>query len=256
MTAIRYLFLDNGGVITDGSLRVPVYERLVGDFLMPRLGGTVEAWGKANMATFRGVRQRSLARLEAWDEATGDILREYYLYNLDWLRSMCDVMAMEPPDDDASAQLGSDANQWILGQASQPFDGAVDAIRQLAIDFTIFTASEALSFQLDAILANFGVRELFARLYGSDLVNTAKQAANYYERVFADADVEPAAVLVVDDSSEMLAKAARTGARTILVSHETPAQPPFDGVIAGLAALPAMFREEPSLGTMSWRLPS
>jgi HAD superfamily hydrolase (TIGR01509 family) len=243
MSAVRYLFLDNGGVIMDNSLLVPEYGRLVGELLVPRLGGTVAAWGKANIESFRGVRQRSVARLEAWDETTGDILREYYLYNLDWLRSMCDLMGIEAPADDTSAQIGMDVNQRILGQATQPFPGAVDAIRQLARDVTIFTASEGLSFQLDVILTNFGIRELFVRLYGTDVVNTAKQAANYYERVFADAGVEPADALVVDDLPEMLLKAARTGARTVLISSSSHGQSPFDAVIEGLRDLPGVLSD-------------
>jgi hypothetical protein len=35
------------------------------------------------------------------------------------------------------------------------------------------------------------VRDLFGRLYGPDLVNTAKTGPVYYERIFDDAQVEP-----------------------------------------------------------------
>jgi HAD superfamily hydrolase (TIGR01509 family) len=244
--AVRYVFLDNGGVITDNSLLGPEYERLVGAFLAPRLGGTVKGWGEANRLTI-GVRERSVARLEAWDDATDDILREYYIYNLDWLTSMCEALAIDPPAADIAAELGAEANQWILSQAPQAFPGALDAIRQLARERTLFTASEGPSFQLATILGHYGIAGLFARLYGPDLVNTAKQAPAYYERIFADAGVEPPEVLVVDDSTEMLTKAARAGASTILVSKDARAQSPFDGVIEGLSALPAV------LSDSAWR---
>ena len=36
MPPIRYVFLDDGGVINDNSLRAPQWRRLVGEFFVPR----------------------------------------------------------------------------------------------------------------------------------------------------------------------------------------------------------------------------
>ena len=44
------IFLDDGGVLNDNSRRAPQWQRLVGEFLTPRLGGTRLDWANANAA--------------------------------------------------------------------------------------------------------------------------------------------------------------------------------------------------------------
>ena len=83
-----------------------------------------------------------------------------------------------------------------------------------------------------------GVRPCFGGLYGIDLVNTFKEGPLYYERIFADAGVMPAAALVVDDSAAAVAHARAAGARAILVD---PTNAAGEGqIISSLADLPAI----------------
>ena len=42
------VFLDDGGVMNDNSQRGFQWRRLVGEFFVPLLGGTSEAWVEAN----------------------------------------------------------------------------------------------------------------------------------------------------------------------------------------------------------------
>jgi len=42
------IFLDDGGVMNDNSQRASQWQRLVGEYFMPLLGGTSEAWIEAN----------------------------------------------------------------------------------------------------------------------------------------------------------------------------------------------------------------
>lgn len=243
MSKPRHLFIDNGGVITDNSKLGPEYLRLLPEFLVPRLGGTAEGWTEANKISNPGARERSVARLKAWDDATGDVLQARYLDNLDWLRAMCVEAGVEaPPSDDECAALGAAANLWVLEKASAAFPGAVDAVRQLAGGFKLFTASEGLSFQLAVHLGAYGIADLFERLYGPDFVNTPKQSPHYHERIFGHAGVGPATAVVVDDDPEQLSNAQRAGARTVLVSTEPMAGEGYDGVVAGLYQLPDFLR--------------
>ncbi len=235
----RQLFIDNGGVITNNSKLAANYLRLLGDFLGPRLGGTPERWAAANRATFPGIRQRSLERLKA----SIDVHEEYTVQNIDWLRSMCPLVGVHAPDDDdACAKLASEANLWVIERGVEPFPGAPEALRDLAREHELFTASEGLSFQLEVVMTAHGVRDSFIRLYGPDFVSTPKQSPYYHERVFAHAGVDAGTALVVDDEPEQLANARRSGAHTVLVSADPTAADGFDGVIAGLHELPELLR--------------
>jgi hypothetical protein len=49
--AIEVVFIDDGGVISANQRRAPERERLIGEYLSPRLGGAQEEWERANRAT-------------------------------------------------------------------------------------------------------------------------------------------------------------------------------------------------------------
>src|SRR5205814_3301613 len=55
VSAIRVVFLDDGGVLNDNDRRAPEWRRLLGEFFAPRFGGTPEAWGEANQVVFDGI---------------------------------------------------------------------------------------------------------------------------------------------------------------------------------------------------------
>jgi len=55
---IEVLFVDKGGVLIDENDLSPQWRRLIGEFLAPRLGGSVEAWGAANIPAFEHQLER------------------------------------------------------------------------------------------------------------------------------------------------------------------------------------------------------
>jgi FMN phosphatase YigB (HAD superfamily) len=57
------------------------------------------------------------------------------------------------------------------------------------------------------------MRDLFGRLYGTDLINTFKEGPAYYERAFADAGEAPGEALVVNASPAAVAWTRQAGAR-------------------------------------------
>ncbi len=65
-----------------------------------------------------------------------------------------------------------------------------------------------------------GVLDCFTRLYGPDLINTHKNSPNYYAHIFADAGVEPAHALVIDDSLATVQWARQAGARALLIGTD------------------------------------
>lgn len=41
---IKAIFIDDGGVMNDNAVRGPQWQRLIGEYLAPRLGGSGAAW--------------------------------------------------------------------------------------------------------------------------------------------------------------------------------------------------------------------
>ncbi|MPZ50587.1 MAG: HAD-IA family hydrolase [Dehalococcoidia bacterium] len=241
MPPIRHIFLDDGDVMNDNAVRGPQWQRLIGEFFVPRLGGTMEAWAAANTSIVDEVDGRYWSALSAG--RPGDaVWREY---NIDWLRSMAAEVGVQVPDDDDDCHaLAQTAIGFIRPRIQSAYPGAIEAIKRLAADkYELYTASNEHSEVLQAYLEGMGVRHLFRAFYGPDLVRAIKPDVAYYERIFADSGVDPAASLVLDDKLSHLESAAAAGARIVVVSTDAP----LDGevpVIRALADLPALLASE------------
>jgi FMN phosphatase YigB (HAD superfamily) len=83
----------------------------------------------------------------------------------------------------------------------------------------LHTASADAHDDLIEFLERIGGRDLFDRVYGSDLVNAWKFGPDYYRAVLADSGVDPAQAAVVDDSPQALTWARECGLRGFLVER-------------------------------------
>lgn len=231
------LFIDDGGVMNDNRLRGEQWQRLVAEFFAPRLGGIPEAWAEANQI----VMSRILEPV-AWQarlQSMSDYRSFDYQYQIDWLNWMCKLVNVPAPDEKQCYQLGLEATTTIIPRVRSAFPGAADVIRILyGRDYVLYTASGESSTDLRDYLEGMGVRDCFQRLYGPDLVDTFKIGPAYYERLFADAGVDPASALVVDDTPQALAWARQVGAQTILVGAAPAAEEEPFTRLASLAQLP------------------
>lgn len=231
------VFLDDGGVMNDNRLRGPQWQRLVAEFFAPQLGGTSEAWAAANRTVIKAMLEPA-----AWQERLQSAQGFQHfdrVYQVDWLKGMCALVGVAAPDDDACYELARRATARIIPQIRSAFPGAVEAIRALyQRGYQLYTASGGTSTDLADHLKGMGVRDYFQRLYGPDLINTLKNGSDYYERLFADAGVQPAQALVLDDSPQAVQWAMQAGARAVLVGHVPAAQNDVVHHIASLAALP------------------
>jgi phosphoglycolate phosphatase-like HAD superfamily hydrolase len=222
------IFLDDGGVMNDNWLRGTQWQRMVAEFFVPRLGGTPEAWIAANYQVITHMLDPEpwQARLRA-AKSYADFDRKY---QIDWLRMMCELVGVAAPTDEECVAFGHAATSSIIRRVRAAFPGVVDAIRALyERGYVLHTASGESSDQLNGYLQGMGVRDCFGRLYGPDLVETFKDGSRYYERIFADAGVEPGDALVVDDNATAAGWAAAAGARTALI-----------GATAGAGAGPSL----------------
>ncbi|HYK97084.1 MAG TPA: HAD family hydrolase, partial [Candidatus Acidoferrales bacterium] len=73
--------------------------------------------------------------------------------------------------------------------------------------------SGGLSWELDPYLRGMGIRHLFERLYGPDLVDTAKSGPHYHAAILADSATDPATAVVVDDNDQVRGWASSVGLR-------------------------------------------
>ena len=237
------ILLDDGGVMNDNTLRGPEWQRLVGEFLAPRLGGAPEAWGEANHVVFTEMWKEFEALLHPVLEADTDTYFDFYGdQRARWLRDMCARVGVEAPNAEECYALGLETEQYVLPRVRAGFPAAADAIRTLhAKGYRLGTASSGRAFELEGHLTGLGVRELFLeRLYGPDLVGAMKGTSHYYNRIFADATLDPAETIVVDDTAWVLDRAAAAGAQTVLVSTKPQSSRHTHIVIERLAELPPL----------------
>ncbi len=226
------LFLDDGGVISNNQERAPQWQRFVGEFFVPRLGGSMEEWAAANRTVGPALFVRFGQTLEAQGHA--DYASFYRAYLHDWLAGMCAAVGVPCPPEAEAVRLAEEATRWITARVRAPLPGAVEAIRELhARGIPLYMASGGHSQELAGIVGALEVRSCFRTLYGPDLLDTPKASPRYYERLFADAGVAPADALVVDDSPGPIRWASEAGARAILIGQ--PGEAP-----EALLTLPAL----------------
>jgi HAD superfamily hydrolase (TIGR01509 family) len=232
------IFLDDGGVMNENGRRGEQWRQLVGEYLAPRLGGTQEAWAEANRAA-----TDELFDPENWRTrlaASADYQGFDYQYQLDWMAIMCRHVGVAMPPVEDSYLMAREASSFITSRVRAAFPGVIEAIRQLYRNgHTLYTASGEPSWDLDGYLTGMDVRACFTRLYGPDLVDAFKAGPAYYERIFADAGIDPARAVVVDDSAQALEWARQAGAQAIHVAGVPTAQTGA-ATIASLAQLPAL----------------
>ena len=232
---MRVLFVDDGGVLNDNARRAPEWRRLVGEFFAPRLGGTPEAWAAANAAVIEGWWRRWLAYAPTAVSGVSDYWRAE---DRRWLTEMCAAAGGSVAEDDVD-DLVAAAHRYITPRVRSAYPEAPQAIRDLARDgIALHTASGGSSLQLHGYLSGSGIRDVFDRLYGPDLIDRFKTGPHYYAAILADSGVDPAEAAVVDDSIEALDWAAACGLRTIHLTRDGREAEGRHETIRSLTALP------------------
>jgi HAD superfamily hydrolase (TIGR01509 family) len=232
------IFLDDGGVMNDNAVRGPQWQRLVAEFFPPLLGGDPAAWAEANhlvaTALFADYTRTMTGRTDA------DFRAWLHGYRIAWVRDMCAHVGVPSPSEEDCLDLNARASAYITTRVRAAFPGVAEALRALHdLGHTLHTASGEESDDLRGYLIGMAVRDCFTGLYGPDLINTPKEGPRYYERVFADAGIDPRDAIVVDDFPGALRWAAAVGARTVLVRSDRGESDDVDLALDALSELPA-----------------
>jgi HAD superfamily hydrolase (TIGR01509 family) len=234
------LFVDDGGVLNDNRLRGPQWQRFVGEYFSPILGGSLQDWALANHQAIRSILAPSAwqARLEAAANFE-DFERTYYI---DWLGSTCDLVGVARPSDSELVDLAQKATKSILPRVQAAIPGAADTIRRLHRDgYPLYTASSGSSTELAGHLEGMGIADCFERLYGPDLVGAFKTGPEFYRRILTDSGVTPSEAVVIDDNPDAIAWATSVGMRCVQVgSMPVKSDDGLVNTIATLTELPAL----------------
>ena len=199
--------------MNDNELRGAEWRRLLAEFFVPRLGGTPEQWADANRAVIDAWWPRFLAHLET---ATDGVVPWLRAEDRSWLLDMCARVGVPPPAEIELDDLVQASHRYVGERCRSAYPDAVPALRALAREgVALHTASGEDAEQLNSYLRGMGVRDLFGRLYGPDLVDRWKNGPAYYAAIAADSGVDPAEAVVVDDSPDALGWAADRGFRPI-----------------------------------------
>ena len=132
------IFLDDGGVMNDNDVHGPQWQRLVGEYFSPILGGAPEAWAAENCIYMESMfdpaqwesRLQAFTDYNSWDTA----------YHLDWINGMRIIVGVPAPPGGAANELALQASaQSALPGAifvSQSFDsgGAIFVTGTATID--------------------------------------------------------------------------------------------------------------------------
>src|SRR2546428_9964057 len=116
------IFLDAAGVLLDTSVMPAQWQRLIAEFLAPRLGGEPSAWGPANAY--------AIDRMWARYRDPGGTPRETHgrLRRL-WLREMCEKVGVPTPRDAGAPAEETGAVGAAAGPA--PAAGGARATRRV-----------------------------------------------------------------------------------------------------------------------------
>ena len=171
--------------MNENARRGRQWQRLVGGYFSPRLGGAPEAWAAANAH----VANRLFAEYETHFDADpgASFLTYWTTYQEAWLSGMCTAVGVALPADRATlSRLCRDCEYFVTRRVRAAYPGVVQEIRRLhAAGYVLRTASGERSWELEGYLIvptnalNGGTAE-FHTLNAGDfsLTSSIRQAVN------------------------------------------------------------------------------
>lgn len=212
---IRVVFLDDGGVLNDNERRAAEWRRLLGEYFVPRFGGTAEAWAEANTI----VINEQWRAWQAVQRSGVEVGPEWWPAQSErWLTGMFKHVGVAPPADINGTVRSSQLH--VMRNIDCAYPDAAPAMRALhARGLTLHLASGGQAWELEEYLRRMGVWELIDRPYGADLLGTNKTGRRYYDAIVADSGVDPRSAIVVDSHAEPLEWAEAAGFRTVHVDR-------------------------------------
>jgi HAD superfamily hydrolase (TIGR01509 family) len=147
----------------------------------------------------------------------------------EWSRFLHETAGVADEPDEINAQVV----RRMLGayESHLPLiDGATDAVRRLAAEFTLGVASSSNRPLIDAVLAAAGIGGCFAATVSSEEVERGKPAPDVYLVAARRLGVAPERCAAVEDSHGGIRSAKAAGMRVLAIPNQT--YPPDDDALA------------------------
>ncbi|MHA2252014.1 MAG: HAD hydrolase-like protein [Candidatus Kariarchaeaceae archaeon] len=210
------VFLDDGGVMNDNRARGLNWQKLVGDFFIPKFGGSYEQWSAANIKAVD-------YEIKLMDQIIA--VQPHYSYakfskiiQPAWIETMFRDIGIPIPTKEECEKLAVEAMSWITPQAHSMFPGVVETINQLSWTYNLYTASNEDSSTLQWYLSGMGILDSFVSpkfLFGPDLVDQFKSHESYFTTIFAYVDIAPEQAIIVEDNPMYVKYAEKSGAKVV-----------------------------------------
>jgi HAD superfamily hydrolase (TIGR01509 family) len=160
------------------------------------------------------------------DQAQADMMG---MSSTEWSQYMHDVVGLpESPD-----EINREVVERMLDRYTQRLpliEGAVDAVKRLAVEWPLGLASSSNRVLIDRVLEVSGLAQYFQATVSSEEVARGKPAPDVYLEVARRLGVESATAAAVEDSTSGIRSANAAGARVIAIPNR--AFPPPDDVLA------------------------
>ena len=210
-----HIFFDDGGVLNDNSKCGPKWWKHQGEWFIPRYGGTLEGWIRANIKALK-------LEMEHHDSMFLGARKPYTNYqdfrkemDREWLITMFEEVGLEIPAN--VLEVVEESINYVAYRATAPYEDIIGVISYLYEKYgTLHTASNEDSIILNLYLSGMGVREKFRHLFGTDLVNIQKISPIYYERVFEITGFNPEECIFIDDKPKLIGIIRDLGSKAIL----------------------------------------
>jgi HAD superfamily hydrolase (TIGR01509 family) len=142
----------------------------------------------------------------------------------EWSVYMHDEIGLEESPEEINAEVVR--RMLARYRESLPLiDGAVEAVRRLAPEFTLAVASSSNRPLIEVVLERAGLAELFAVVVSSEEVAAGKPAPDVYLEAARRLGVEPVRCAAIEDSANGIRAAHAAGMRLIAIPnrHYPPA---------------------------------
>ncbi len=174
---------------------------------------------------------------QVWDDVREQLAHER---GGDWHEgAQADMMGMSSPEwsrymheriglAESPEAINEEVVQRMLARYHESLpliDGAVDAVRRLAGEFTLGVASSSNRPLIEVVLERAGIAELFAAVVSSEEVARGKPAPDVYLEAARRLAVEPGSCAAIEDSANGIRAAHAAGMRVLAVpnAHYPPA---------------------------------
>ena len=147
-----------------------------------------------------------------------------------WARIMRDRLELDLPEPVIERAIVDGVVERYRTEGAPRIDGAVEAVRRIAVDRPVAVASSAHAEVIDAALEASGLIAVFAAIVSSDEVAHGKPAPDVYVEAARRLGIDPGGCLVVEDSRNGVRAGKAAGMTVVLVPNRSV--PPAPGTAA------------------------